>query len=307
MERIVTTLPPQSGVASMPRPQSIVPLAVAFALAARQIACPGVVDAQSDSLPGYLRDRGPGQPTSMFGTYIKRGDVLVYPFFEYYRDRNFEYKPAELGYVLDRDFRGRYRASEGILFLGYGVTDWLALEFEAAVIRATLDKAGSDPSSQPARLKASGVGDVEGQVRIRWARETDRRPQVFSYFEITPPRQRKQPLIGTPDWEFAFGTGITRGFRWGTITARVAVLYEKADKKLTPGEYAIEYLRRLSPSLRLYLGFEGTEDEVEQIAELQIRVARGVTLKLNNAFGLTAKATDWAPEVGLLFALPTVR
>jgi hypothetical protein len=50
--------------------------------------------------------RGSGQPTSMFGTYIRKGELLIYPFFEYYRDHNFEYKPAELGYGLDRDFRG---------------------------------------------------------------------------------------------------------------------------------------------------------------------------------------------------------
>ena len=37
------------------------------------------------------RNRGEGLPTSMFGTFIRRGELLVYPFFEHYRDRNFEY------------------------------------------------------------------------------------------------------------------------------------------------------------------------------------------------------------------------
>ena len=74
----------------------------------------------------------------MFGTYVRRGELLVYPFFEYYRDRNLEYKPVQLGYGLDQDFRGKYRASEGLLFTAYGLTDWLAVELEAAVIKATL-------------------------------------------------------------------------------------------------------------------------------------------------------------------------
>jgi hypothetical protein len=263
--------------------------------------------AQTDSLPVYLRDRGPGQPTSMFGTFIRRGELLVYPFFEYYHDHNFEYEPADLGFGLATEFRGRYRASEALLFLGYGVIDWLALEFEAAAISATLYKNPNDPSPLPYRLHESGIGDVEGQLRVRWLDETARRPLVFSYLEATSPRQRSKPLIGTPDWEFKLGTGLSRGFRWGTLTLRVAVEYSKHEKKLIPGEYAIEYLKRLSPSWRLYLGIEGTEDEVEQIAELQWRLGRGVTLKLNNAFGITSKATDWAPEVGVLFSIPTRR
>ena len=34
------------------------------------------------------RDRGTGQPTSMFGTYVRRRELLVYPFFEYYLDND---------------------------------------------------------------------------------------------------------------------------------------------------------------------------------------------------------------------------
>jgi hypothetical protein len=46
---------------------------------------------------------------------------------------------------------------------------------------------------------------------------------------------------------------------------------------------------------------EGTQDEVELIPEVQRRLSGRATLKLNSAVGLTSKATDWAPEVGLLF------
>ena len=61
--------------------------------------------------PPDLRDRDSGIQMSMLGTYVRQGEVLVYPFFEWYADRNLEYKPSELGYGLKTDYRGRYRAS----------------------------------------------------------------------------------------------------------------------------------------------------------------------------------------------------
>ena len=193
----------------------LIPVALALLVASS-------LQAQADPAP-WLRDRGPGLPTSMFGTYIQRGEWIVYPFFEYYRDDDYEYKPAELGYGLEVDFRGRFRASEGILFLGYGLTDWLAIEFEGAVIDATLHTASADSSGIPGRIHESGGGDVEGQLRARWWPESATRPELFSYFEAVSPQQTDQPLTGTPDWELKFGTGAIRGFSWGTITLRAAV------------------------------------------------------------------------------------
>lgn len=249
------------------------------------------------------RDRGPGIPTSMFGTYIERGEWLVYPFFEYYRDRNLEYSPDEFGQPLDADFRGRYSASEGLVFFGYGLTDRLAIEFEAAVISARLDKASDDPSSMPNRLEESGLGDVEGQLRYRWNRETDRTPEVFSYFETVFPLQKNRKLIGTQDWEYKFGSGIVRGFSFGTMTARAAMEYDAEAGNVALGEVALEYLKRVNSSLRLYAGVEGTQDEIEGITEMQWFLRPNLVLKLNNAFGLTSKATDWAPEIGLMFSI----
>jgi hypothetical protein len=248
------------------------------------------------------RDRGAGIPTSMFGTYIARGELIVYPFFEYYRDRNAEYSPDELGYGLDQDFRGTYRASEGLIFLGYGVSERLAVELEAAVISARLETSPDDPSGVPSVIEESGLGDVEGQLRWRWRRETERRPELFSYFETVLPLQRRRTLIGTQDWEFKLGTGIVRGFSWGTATLRGAVEYDAAEASVGLGEIAVEYLRRLSPRLRVLGAVEGTQDEIELITEAQWSLRPNVVLKLNNAVGLTSKATDWAPEVGVMFS-----
>jgi len=258
--------------------------------------------AQED-LPAYLKDRGTGQPTSMFGTYIRKGELLVYPFFEYYRDNDLEYKPAEFSYGLEEDFRGKFRASEGLFFIGYGITDWLAVEFEAAVIKASLEKSPDDPSNMPAKIEESGSGDVEGQIRARWVRENARRPEIFSYFEAVSPQQKDKLLIGTPDWELKFGSGLIKGFSWGTLTMRASVEYLLEDSSWDIGEFAVEYLKRLSPSWRIYLGVEGTQDEVGLITEAQWHFADFAFLKVNNGLGITSKATDWAPEIGVMFSL----
>lgn len=247
-----------------------------------------------------LRDRGPGVPISMFGIYIQRGELIVYPYYEYYRDNDAEYKPAELGFGLDRDFRGRYRAHEGLIFLGYGISERLALQFEAAVITAWQERSPDDPSAMPTRLEESGLGDVESQLRWRWRPETSSRPEVFSFFETVFPLQRTKKLIGTKSWELTFGTGVVRGFRWGTGTARLAIAYDEGSLEI--GEFAVEYLKRVSPWLKIWGAVEGTGDEVELITETQWSLRPGIVLKLNNAVGLTSKAPDWAPEVGVLFS-----
>ena len=260
--------------------------------------------AQTPELPPYLRDRGRGQPTSMFGTYIRGGELLVYPFFEYYYDNDIEYKPEELGYDLDVDYRGKYRASEGLIFLSYGITDWLAVEFEAAIIDASLETAPEDTTGAPDKIEESGTGDVEGQIRARLKRETEGSPEIFTYFEAVTPQQEDKVLIGTADWELKLGVGLVKGYSWGTMTVRLAGEYSMEEDKGELGEYAVEYLRRLSPSWRVYLGVEGNQDEVELIPEAQWHIKKDrIFVKLNSAVGVTSKATDWAPEVGIVFSL----
>lgn len=273
--------------------------AIALLVASGAAAPAGAADSP---LPIYLRDRGKGVATSMFGTYIRRGELIVYPFFEYYRDGNFEYKPEEFGVPGSQDFRGSYRAKEGLLFLGYGLGENVAIELEGAVIKASFDKSASDPSALPARIEESGLGDVEGQIRWRWRKENERRPELFSYFEVVVPHNRDKLLIGTPGWELKLGTGLIRGFRWGTLTARAAVEYSSASSShFDLGEYAVEYLKRVSPSFRFYLGFEGTQDEISLITEAQWHLSRSIFLRFNNGLGLTSKATDWTPELGIVF------
>jgi hypothetical protein len=258
--------------------------------------------------PAYLEDRGAGVATSMFGTYIRRGELIVYPYWEYYLDNNREYTPGELGFTGEQDFRGRYRASEGLLFLAYGITEDLAVQVEGTVIRASLQKSDEDASDLPPRLEQSGLGDREVQLRWRWRRENERRPELWSYLDVGLPHNENKPLIGTAGVEMELGTGVTRGFLWGTLTARASVLYEGAsDTKLAFGEYGVEYLKRLSRSWRVFAAVQGAEDEVTLITEAQWHLTRHVFLRFNQELGLTRNATDWEPQLGVLFTIPTRR
>jgi hypothetical protein len=276
------------------------PIALAIALSAILTGvAPAPAFAQEVPAP-YLADRGTGIATSQFGTYVLKGELLVYPFFEYYINEDQEYKPEELGFLINRDFEGKYRASEALIFLAYGVTDRLAVELEAAAIRATLDKSPDDPSPMPERLSESGIGDIQAELRWRWLAETARRPEIWSYYEISFPSNKDKPLIGTPQFEHKLGAGVIKGFPVGTFTLRAAM--ESTGNGIEPGEFAIEYLKRLSDRSRIYTGIEGVQDEVEWIVEFQRQLRPGVVLKFNNAFGITPKAADWAPEIGVLFS-----
>jgi len=262
------------------------------------------VSGTAEKSPVWLKDRGPGIPTSMFGTYILKRQLLIYPFYEHYLDNNLEYSPDELGYSLDEDYYGKYRADEFLIFIGYGLTDWLAVEFEAALhIKASLETSPDDPTGPSTRIEEKGTGDVEGQLRARLMRETESRPEIFSYFEAVSPQQKDKVLIGTPDWEFKLGVGLIRGFSWGTMTFRIAGEYSVEEEKAELGEYALEYLNRISQKWRVYLGVEGSQDELELIPEAQWHIRQDrIIVKLNSAFGITSKATDWAPEIGVMFA-----
>lgn len=239
----------------------------------------------------------------MFGTYINKGEIIVCPFYEHYYNRGAEYKPVDFGYGLDQDFTGLFRAHEGLLFLGYGFTERLAFGLEASTISAKQEKSKNDPSAMPNVYKESGVGDVESRLRWRWSKEAAGRPEVFSYFETVFPLRKDKKLIGTQNWEFKIGSGLIKGFSWGTMTFRAAIEYSAKENKLEPGEYAIEYLKRISDCFRFYLGLESTQDEVEFITDLQSHITDFYFIRINNAFGITPKTTDFAPEIGVLFHL----
>ena len=264
--------------------------------------------AQEISLPSYLKDRDGGIHTSLFGSYVRRGEWLVYPFFEYARDHNREYQPQELGTGPDVNFRGRFRGTAGQLFLAYGLSDRIAVELEAAVVSQTLDKSAIDTFATPARIDESGIADIEAQLRARLMTESEHRPEIFGFVEVTFPSHTRQVLIADPDLDFKPGLGVTRGFSWGTMTARVAGEYNRDGKNLDFGEVAVEYLKQVAAPVHLYLAVEGGEggtmDEWDFISGIRWRLGDHLSLKVDNAVGISSKATDWSPQFGVLFSFP---
>jgi hypothetical protein len=257
-----------------------------------------------ERLPDFLQDRGTGVSTSLFGTYVKKGKFLVYPFYEYAKASKDEYHGSELGFVGDIDYLGQSETHEAVLFLAYGITDDLAVELEGEVfVTQTLKSASDDTTTgMPAELEESGLGDVEGQIRWRLLRETESRPEFFTNFEVAFPLQKEKVLIGTSEWEFAAGVGAVKGFSWGTLTTRLSVGYDGEEEEVKLGEYAIEYLKRLSKAWRLVTTIEGEDDELSLVLEAQWHISPHVFWKFNSGFGLSEKAEDFAPEIGLMFS-----
>src|SRR5436309_1047008 len=133
----------------------------------------------SDNFPTYLRDRGTGIATSLLGTYVRKGELLAYPFSEHTGNNEQEYKLSELGFAGEDGYGGKYTEQAGVMFLSCAI----------------------------------------------------------------------------------------------------------------------------SPKWRAVLAMEGEQDEAAIIGEAQWRIAPRAVLKLNNGFGLTSKAPDLAPEVGLALSL----
>jgi hypothetical protein len=131
--------------------------------------------------------------------------------------------------------------------------------------------------------------------------ETAERRAIYSFFEVEFALQDRKVLIGAQDMEFAAGVGFIRHHSWGTLNGRMSLSYDGAEHKLELGEYAMEYLKRVNDRWRVVATIEGEDDEVSVIAEGQLTLRPGMILKLNSGFGLTKKASDFAPEIGVLF------
>lgn len=276
---------------------------IACAMAAL-LSAPALTLAETP-LPDFLNDRGTGVTTSLFGTYVQGGEFLVYPFYEYTRASKSEYHGSELGFIGDIDYLGESEGHEAVLFFAYGLTDDLALELEGELyVSEKLTRALDDTTTgMPAQIKESGLGDVEAQIRWRFSRETETRPEFYSNLEVTFPLQKTgDVLIGTSDWEYAVDLGMVKGFDWGTLTTRVSLAYESAEGQIELGEYAIEYLKKLSPTWRWVSAIEGEDSDVLMVLEAQWHFSPHAFLKLNSGFGVTEKAEDFAPEIGVMFS-----
>lgn len=254
--------------------------------------------------PPFLADRGPGVASSIFNTYVRKGELVVFPFYEYFRNSNEEYHGSELGFVGEIDYLGSAEGHEAVLFAAYGVTDDVVVELESELwVTQSLERAPDDTTTgMPPKLEESGLGETEAQVRWRFVRETKTRPELFTNLEVTFPFQKDKVLIGASDWEVAAGLGAVKGFSWGTLTTRFSIGYGAEEGEVELGEYAVEYLKRLSPLWRVFAAVEGEDDELSFVVGARSRLARNVDLVFGSGFGLSEKAEDFAPEIGLIFS-----
>lgn len=260
----------------------------------------------SDSIY-YRQDRGAGITTSLFGTYIEKGDFIVYPFYEHYIENKNEYNPKLLGFNQDKSYTEKFSAHEELIYFGYGITEWLMVEMEASIIQAKQRKSSLDNSNMPAVYRENGIENIEGQFRWHYWKEKQHRPELFSYLLAVLPTQGSHRLIGTQGYEFKFGTGLIKGFRFGTISTHLAIQYNTEDKNYEFGGITIEYLKRINKTFRVYAGLEGIPDATELITEIQIFPQPWMFIRLNNAFGISPEATDIAPEIGVVFYVNKIK
>ncbi len=268
--------------------------------------------------PAYLGDRGTGVTTSLFGTYVRKGEWIIYPFYEYEKFSVSEYTASELGFTplpgdkdsdgQEIDHKGKEEVQEALLFFAYGITEDIAVEFETALYETkTLtmdpnDKTSGFKGNVPGRLdqfKESGFGATQAELRWRFSRETETTWEKFVAFEVEFPLQKSKKLIGAQDWEIVTAFGWVKGFPWGTITPRFSIEYD--GEEIGVCECALEYLKRVSDSWRVVTTLEGDLDEISLIGELQYFISPHAFLKLNTGIGLTETAPDVAPEVGVAF------
>ena len=261
----------------------------------------------TSGLPVYLRDRGTGMWTSLFGTYIRKHELLIYPFFEYSYQHDAEYTPSDLGFNGDQTYRSKYKQGEYLIYLNYAVTDWLSIEFESGVYTATsIVKAPADTSNVPPIYKETGFGDTQFELNLRLLKESSHIPEITFYQEFDLPLQKNKHITGKQELESKSGIGLAKGFSFGTFTTRLALLWTPAAHTVEIGEYSLEYYKKISPVVRIYTGFEGTNlGELEYFDEVQIHFGKRKDsfLRLNNGIGLTNQTLDVLPEIGILISL----
>jgi len=257
-----------------------------------------------EKLPDFLKDRGTGVTTSMFGHFIQKGELVVYPFIEYFYDSNYEYQPLDFGYDVEEDYLAKYSGSSEQLFLGYGFHRNIALELGISYQKISFEKPADDNSDLPAKIEEKGFGDIESQLRFRLLEETKRSPEVFSFLNLTVPTQKDKILLHDKHWDIKLGLGFMKGFPIGTFSLHTDLEYNHVDSHFDVGETSLRYLRRLADKWRMMLGIEGGEtgaiDEWELISTIHYQLSELITIKADNSYGISPKAIDFTTAFGIM-------
>ena len=262
------------------------------------------------NIPDFLRDRGPGVPTSLFDIYVARHELDVVPFFAYLDNQGFQYSPDELGVPGEETYRAKVRTEQGVLFLAYGVSDSVSVGLTVAAGGATFHKSSADPTAVPATIDESGLSELRPEVTWRFLTETERRPELFAFMTVGLPHSKDKYLVGLDGWLLKPGLGVAKGFSWGTLVARFGFEYDTSSASpLDFGAWMVEAQRRFSPKWWASAGFEGVTggpynlDEVYLTGEVVWEPKPGFGVRLRPQLGLTRYTKGWGIEVGFVFRL----
>jgi hypothetical protein len=250
----------------------------------------------------FLRDRGPGMQTSLNATYLAEKEFLFYPFYEYNFVVNEEYIPMDLGYDVDQAYEAKSSSHEALLYLGYGISDWLIAEAEVAFINFTQQKSSSDNSTMPSPYKESGIENIDFQLRWRYWKETSKKPELFSNFVLAVPSAGSNKIIGLTGYDFKFASGLIKGFRFGTMIVSSSFQYNTYDSQFDFLGLDIEYVKRLNDKFRVYVGFDGLPipDAFAVSTNLQIFPKPWMFIRLGNSFGIGSSGLiDFNQEIGV--------
>ncbi|HEX9725295.1 MAG TPA: hypothetical protein VGC53_13535, partial [Vicinamibacteria bacterium] len=94
----------------------------------------------------FLRDRGPGIPTSLFGTYVQKGELSINPFFMP-RRTTFQNTPLaakkatpNLARQVGADFKNVFTTKENMLIVGAGLSaTWAVSQFDQDLASSSLN------------------------------------------------------------------------------------------------------------------------------------------------------------------------
>jgi hypothetical protein len=260
--------------------------------------------ARSDLSQDFRRDRGNGVTTSLLGSFVRPGQRMAYLFYECERDTTAAYTGEDLGLAGDEEYVGKSLEYQGVLFLAWGLTENVALEFETILHqRATLTRDPDDTTTgMPDRLVESRYGAIEAQLHWRLAQETAHRPEFFANCEVGPPDAGDMVLLGNQGWEVEAGVGAIKGFSWGAMAVRASVAYDTDSGDIDVGEFAVEYSRRWTEHLRFAAAVFGEPAELSVLGELQWRFRRNAFMRINAAAGVTHEAPDFGAQAGVVFA-----
>jgi hypothetical protein len=245
----------------------------------------------------------------MRGIWVRRGEWVGAVSLARLENTGYQYSASELGAVVqpDPDYLGELEFSGGDLYLGYGLTESLALGFQASSGRATFRTAADDVSPLPAEIRETGLGELRTELTWRFLEERGRRPELFLFAAVAVPHDSDKVLLGTPDWRLLPGIGLFRAFSWGTLAARGALEYDAgSESEADFGEWSLEAQRRTSRAWWVSAGVGGqigganNLDEAWLLADLVWRPTPRLAVRFHNRVGVTDQSSGWSPAVGIV-------